>query len=116
MRSLTIALVVTLLCTPELGWTKPRPDEPGAVAPSAAPQAALPSEKTAPRTAASASGEQVFRFDALRIEGLAGPNALVLRQLAEGKRRSLLRRRRSFVHRIFATLEASAGPSTPRGR
>ncbi|MCK5801166.1 MAG: hypothetical protein KAI47_28455, partial [Deltaproteobacteria bacterium] len=47
----------------------------------------------------------VFRFDALRIEGLAGPNALILRQLLAARRRSLVRRRRSFVHRIFATLE-----------
>lgn len=55
-----------------------------------------------------ASKGQVFRFDALRIEGLAGPNAFVLHQLLAGKRRSLLRRQRSFVHRIFGTLDAAA--------
>jgi len=50
----------------------------------------------------------VFRFDALRIVGLSGPNALVLRRLRGARRRPLLRFRRSFIHRVLETLEAPA--------
>ncbi len=116
-RGLTLGgALLALLCVATEGQAKPPAvDKPRASAASAPRRG--PGEKSVQRSSpkrvhlSQDKGEEVFRFDALRIEGLAGPNALVLRQLAEGKRRSLLRRRRSFVHRVFTTLEASAGPA-----
>jgi hypothetical protein len=63
-----------------------------------------PPATTRPAPAARASE---FRFDALRIDGqLHGPAALEVRALTRASRAPLLRLRRSFVHRIFETVEA----------
>jgi hypothetical protein len=60
-----------------------------------------PSSRVAPRPA------REFRFDALRIDGaLRGPEALVISAGLHGGRTPLHRRGRSFLHRIFETIEA----------
>ena len=54
-----------------------------------------------------AAGE--YRFDALRIDGaVRGPLALRIQGTAGGKHSPLLRLQRSFVSRIFETVEAPA--------
>ena len=65
-------------------------------------------DEPASAPAARAPAPREFRFDALRIDGaLRGPEALVIRTgLGRDAGRPLHRRHRSFLHRIFETIEA----------
>jgi len=68
-------------------------DEPPPSSPSPTPAPAAPS----------------YRFDALRFGGeLSGPHALLTRGKAARRRGALLSLKRTFVHRIFETIEAPA--------
>lgn len=103
-----LALLTLLLCVPTSVGAAPKnePDEPHAPLPAAAVRGTPSVAPTPTARPAKERPARLFRFDALRIEGLAGPNALVLRTLDHGRRRSLLRYRRSFLRRILTTLEA----------
>lgn len=102
-------------------------DEPGAERAAPQPAARAPARSapaTAPKPAAtttastahptahpsptSAPSLRLYRFDALRVEGLAGPNALVLHRLQRTRRRSLLRKKRSFLYRVLEAVEVGA--------
>jgi hypothetical protein len=65
-------------------------------------------DEPSPRPATRAVAPREYRFDALRIDGTPrGPEALVIRAvLGRDDGRPLHRRARSFVHRIFETIEA----------
>ncbi|MBW2733070.1 MAG: hypothetical protein JRH20_11820 [Deltaproteobacteria bacterium] len=73
-----------------------------------APAAVAPEKATTPRATGAL---RVFRFDALRVDGLAGPNALVFHDLHRTRRSSLVQRRRSFLHRMLEAVEVG-----PRGK
>jgi len=63
-----------------------------------------PASRPAPSSTPARGAE--YRFDALRVDGrLHGPEALTVRAMTGGRGAPLLRLRRSFVHRIFETLE-----------
>jgi len=78
------------------------PDEPGGPVPGAAREEAGPLPPVlGPARAAE------YRFDALRIDGtLRGPEALDVGSGLSRDRKPLARLRRSFVHRVFETVEA----------
>lgn len=62
-----------------------------------------PSSRPATRAVAA---PREYRFDALRIDGTPrGPEALVIRAVLGRDDGPLHRRARSFVHRIFETIE-----------
>ena len=79
-----------------------------ASAPTPTPSPSPTSTTTTTSTTKAASAERAFRFDALRVEGLAGPNALVLQALRPPQRRSLLEGKRSFLRRMFELAEVGA--------
>lgn len=105
---LSLLLCLSLSFPTSVGAAPPKnePDEPHAPLPAAAARSGSSVAPAPAARPAKARVPRLFRFDALRIEGLAGPNALVLRTLDHGRRRSLLRYRRSFLRRILTTLEA----------
>ncbi len=69
--------------------------------------AARPAGQATAATRPTRAGPREYRFDALRFAGqLSGPHALIARGQRRAKRASLLKLRRSFVRRIFETVEA----------
>ncbi len=114
MRLVLISMVM-LVAEAAPAAAPPDQDEPAApvAAPATAPTTRAP--RTAPAPAASrpraaphaAPAPRELRFDALRVDGaLRGPEVLEVEALARGARRSLLRLHRSFLGRIFETLES----------
>ncbi len=70
---------------------------------------ALAEPASAPVRAPAARAVREFRFDALRIDGaLRGPEALVISAGLGQRPGPLHRARRSFLHRVFETIEAPA--------
>jgi hypothetical protein len=96
-----LVLLAAALASP-LAWAAPPASTPSR-RPASAP---LTDEPGAPRAAHEARATE-FRFDALRIDGaLRGPEALVVDSSLSRAGKSLTRLRRSFVHRVFDTVEA----------
>lgn len=122
LRGLFLLAVVPLLvaadepglerATPPAPQRSPAAPPASTVAPAARAAVAAPAPKAVVAASAPKAAEpkavRVFRFDALRVEGLAGPNALVLHDLQLGRRRSLVKRRRSFLHRMLEAVEVGA--------
>lgn len=73
-----------------------------------APTGSAPATSPASKPARGRGGGE-YRFDALRIDGrLRGPEAMDIRAAGRSGSRSLLRLRRSFLHRVFETVECAA--------
>jgi hypothetical protein len=99
-----IAVLLTGVAAP--GAAEPLPRGPGTTLPAVPPRAA--------HSPAGHSPAAEYRFDALRIDGtVRGPLAMLVPGATRAKHGSLLRLQRSFVSRIFETVEA---PALHRGR
>ena len=102
MRSLSSRLALVLLL---LVWTATGLARPGIERRSKRKSSA---PLTKPAKLAPA-GPHEYRFDALRFAGqLSGPHALITRGRRRATRPPLHKLRRSFVLRIFETVEAPA--------
>jgi hypothetical protein len=97
--------VFSLVALAAPAWAAPPSSAPvPASRPAARGSATSPDEPGGP---ALGPARTEFRFDALRIDGtLRGPEALDVGGSVSRDRRSLARLRRSFVHRVFETVEA----------
>jgi hypothetical protein len=105
-RLMLLLLAMFFITPPATGRAEPRRAAGVVPATGARPRSRPP----------PASRPAEYRFDALRVDGrLHGPEALTVHGMTGGARTPLMRRGRSFLHRILETLEDPALHAAPGG-